>query len=678
MDTRKIAATLLVIGLILASTVSQAALILPIHRYGFDEAAGTNFADSIDLSGTSDITLVDLAGSGTTSGGQGHAMAFNNGNGSEIRLYGGGKNDADWIQVGSDGSLINTLTGDATIEFWVTTYSAQNWSRVFSFGSANNDVCMAAWSVGTNINQDEVRWYDANGGVAEDDSIRATMPHNLLGTQEHLVFTFDVEATGPGTDTLYSWYQNGVFKGSHIRTDKDLVDLQDGTEYSLGRSKWNDSTADASYNEFRIYDYAMPPADVILSRERGPDKFTVFEPSGVKFYWDGFNEESPPGPAHFSNWGHLAARPGPPATSHWYRVDPLNPPDGYYPDAPTTVGDDGDEAYIYGGYVTVAAAQSAYSVEIGDPTAVGPAVEGALVIAASQELTILDATTVNEFGSLTINGILDTGSIFSGDALAPVVIGNLGNLTTQGNSDMRGISDGGAVGTITVEPLMGAIAASHITLATDSIFVKAGGGALSVAQEMLPNTMDATNTVQVDGGELSVLAIGAANPIGGATLKLNGGKFTAEGEEVLGTGPGLRGSIFLTPGDDNAARMNLESADPYTRVDDGVLENLTVPITGPAVDSVINAVAFPKSAGNNIVTTAEINGWGMFPNDDGDHDEFITAFSGLYIPATTGDHSSGPTATTGPKCGSTWTTAALSTPARTSAPMTGTAPAPSR
>ena len=148
----------------------------------------------------------------------------------------------------------SAFTGDVTIETWATTHSAQNWSRVFSLGSTNTDVFMQSWTRGTNTDEDQVRWYDAgvtgDNDNKQDDSMQPFLPY---GAEFHLAYTIDTEATGPGTKTVVTWYRNGVQRGS-FDTHNTLADLND-VESVLGRSKWPDNnTANASWDEFRVYD----------------------------------------------------------------------------------------------------------------------------------------------------------------------------------------------------------------------------------------------------------------------------------------------------------------------------------------------------------------------------------------------------------------------------------------
>ena len=233
------------------------------HRYSFDEAAGaTQFNDSV---GTAHITLQDLGGSGLVGGQGGHSN-----DGTEARLYGGDKNNSDWLKVPN--GTISALTGDATFEFWATHHSNRNWSRIFSWGGNNNDVLHTSWTKGTNINDTEIRWRDgstaANNDV--DNNIGGNLDPFTHGQEFHIVVKVDAEATGAGTKTVVTAYKDGVLMPGSFDTFNLLSDLGD-TENALGRSKWGDNTADASYNEFRIYDVALDNQAVADSFAAGAD-----------------------------------------------------------------------------------------------------------------------------------------------------------------------------------------------------------------------------------------------------------------------------------------------------------------------------------------------------------------------------------------------------------------------
>ena len=238
-----------------------------IHRWAFDEngESGTILIDSvggahgvIEESGTNDGSVAD----------------------GRVTLTGGGKSDTDFVRLPAN--LVSPLQS-ATIETWSTHYSAQNWSRVFSVGSSSSNVMHMSFSRGTNINQNELRWNAQTNMTLQDFG---GAPPNPLNETIHWVVTID-DTGGPGGETKVVIYKDGdeVRTGN---TSNDLSGLTD-TDFFLGRSQWNDSTANASWEDFRIYDGAMDPIAVKFSNAQGPDNApgqTPFEITNITYYAD--------------------------------------------------------------------------------------------------------------------------------------------------------------------------------------------------------------------------------------------------------------------------------------------------------------------------------------------------------------------------------------------------------
>jgi hypothetical protein len=238
-----------------------------IHRWAFDEngGSGTILIDSvggahgvIEESGTNDGSVAD----------------------GRVTLTGGGKSETDFVRLPAN--LMSPLQS-ATIETWSTQYSSQNWSRVFSVGSSSSNVMHMSFSRGTDINLNELRWNAQTNMTLQDFGGRPTNP---LDETIHWVVTID-DTGGPAGETKVIVYKNGdeVITGN---TTNDLSGLTD-TDFFLGRSQWNDSTANASWEDFRIYDGAMDPIAVKFSNARGPDNApgqTPFEITNITYYED--------------------------------------------------------------------------------------------------------------------------------------------------------------------------------------------------------------------------------------------------------------------------------------------------------------------------------------------------------------------------------------------------------
>ena len=171
-------------------------------------------------------------------------------------------------------NLLSPLT-NATIETWSTQYSSQNWSRVFSIGSSTNNVMHMSFSRGTNINQNELRW-NAQSNMTLQDFGGA--PMNPLDEQVHWVVTIN-DVGGPNGETQVTVYKNGeeVRVGA---TNNDLSGLVDNDIF-LGRSQWGDNTANASWDEFRIYDGILTSDQISTNYQNGPNVATDSDEDGI-------------------------------------------------------------------------------------------------------------------------------------------------------------------------------------------------------------------------------------------------------------------------------------------------------------------------------------------------------------------------------------------------------------
>ena len=124
-------------------------------------------------------------------------------------------------------------------------------------------------NVATDINTQrlELRNEDpAGGGVTTVDSNEATE----LGEQIHMTVVYDSDGTPLiGTPAL-RLYRDGRLVGEDS-TNIELADINDVNNW-LGRSNWTaDANFEGSFDEFRIYDYALTTNQVLGNFEAGPD-----------------------------------------------------------------------------------------------------------------------------------------------------------------------------------------------------------------------------------------------------------------------------------------------------------------------------------------------------------------------------------------------------------------------
>jgi hypothetical protein len=207
-----------------------------------------------------------------------------------VNLQGGSPEVAAYIDLPN--GLLSTRT-NITLETWMTVESPLTWSRVMDFGTTNvgellgpgnggipyngTNYVMLAASNDVPLNQrfehvgglsENIRAQDGQRfGISRDAALSA-----IIGVEQHVVFTFD--------DLMNEWryYRNGIL----MEIVSDLTSLSSISDVNnwLGRSQWSgDQNTDGIYNEFRVYDYALTPAEIAGNFAVGPDIVNVPEPS---------------------------------------------------------------------------------------------------------------------------------------------------------------------------------------------------------------------------------------------------------------------------------------------------------------------------------------------------------------------------------------------------------------
>jgi regulation of enolase protein 1 (concanavalin A-like superfamily) len=251
-----------------AADAQQSLTIGPKHRYRFNNAsgslaAGTQITDSV---------------------GTAHAFVRGTGasaNGNGVHLTGGSSATAPYIDlpnasVSGSAEMYPGLS-EASYEVWVTVHSSQNWSRILDFG--NNSIDEVAAPGGTFDGADYL-CVSANVGTANDILFERGGQYltgggnqfitgaATIGTRVHLVVTYDT------TSSAWKLFKNGT----QIGTVNSLLgpSTLDDLNVWLGRSNWGaDSNADATFDEFRIYDYALNTQQILGNYNAGPDLVTA-------------------------------------------------------------------------------------------------------------------------------------------------------------------------------------------------------------------------------------------------------------------------------------------------------------------------------------------------------------------------------------------------------------------
>ena len=229
----------------------------PVHRYSFNDA-GNTIVDSV---GTADGEIKGTGGTQT---------------GGRLNLSGGVANTAAYVDLPN--GIISALD-DATFEAWVTIDSAQNWSRIFDFGVNGNGEQTGPGGAGNGTNY---VFLSANRGTAADQRLefrgeagnQASDPNGttLYNQELHIVVTFD-----NATNEL-KYFRNGVLIATTI-TANQLSNLNDVNNW-IGRSNWGaDWNLDGSFDEFRIYDYALDVDQINSNLSLGPEIVNTASPS---------------------------------------------------------------------------------------------------------------------------------------------------------------------------------------------------------------------------------------------------------------------------------------------------------------------------------------------------------------------------------------------------------------
>jgi mono/diheme cytochrome c family protein len=245
---------LILICLLLPAPFARANII---HRWSFSEANGTNITDSV---GTANGYVRVLGANYTRIPGA-------------IRLAGGARATADYIQFPA-GLLHAAGMSNVTVEIWARPLSFQNWSRVFDFGPGNDTQAnnfFLSFVRGTAANTQR---YEFGAPAVWTLDTGLTMTAN---NQYHYVATWS--ATGGTNGGLAQWFLNGVPAGS-LDTGPATIASVDDTVLWLGRSQYPaDNTANAEYDEVRIYNHILSQAQISANFLNGPNLLVLLPPA---------------------------------------------------------------------------------------------------------------------------------------------------------------------------------------------------------------------------------------------------------------------------------------------------------------------------------------------------------------------------------------------------------------
>lgn len=270
---------LLLISVFASATSVRAALL---HRWSFNDAAGSPAPGTIFTDTVSSMEMT-LRGNGATL------------DGTRISLPGSTLNGEPEATISAYLDLPNGIVSsktNLTIEIWAAPLGARQWEPLFDFGRWNNGGDgLGALGEWTGASADT-----PPGGVQSDDALSFLLTRNAdLNTQRtgvtlnevrveldtnlpttagvtyHYVVTVadGVGAFGASGMQL-ALYRDGVLAGT-LDVPHRLNVIEDVNCW-LGRLQWNSlSTSNVAYDEVRIYDHALTPAEIAASLAAGPN-----------------------------------------------------------------------------------------------------------------------------------------------------------------------------------------------------------------------------------------------------------------------------------------------------------------------------------------------------------------------------------------------------------------------
>jgi hypothetical protein len=297
-DVRKLTSRTCLRRLALVAVISGSGIIIAPaegalrNQYNFAEGVTNNATGRtiIDSVGGMNGTVIGPAGAGLNPSATANALV----------LPGGTSDIAPYVDLPN--GMVSSLT-NATFEGWYKLGSAQNWGRIFDFGSTDvNPAPMAvtggeitgpggggtdlgegldyiqfAATRGTNQNQQRggMRNNDAlflgsgAGTVAGGEALADPNVATTLGTRKHFSLVYNATGGSGATPASLTAYVDGVPRAT-TNTAIQLGNLNDVNNW-LGRSNWlGDSNFGGSLEEFRIYDHAMTQTEVHQRFVDGP------------------------------------------------------------------------------------------------------------------------------------------------------------------------------------------------------------------------------------------------------------------------------------------------------------------------------------------------------------------------------------------------------------------------
>jgi hypothetical protein len=215
-----------------------------IHRYNFASFGGDN-TRIVDLVGGQNGVLKG----GATLDGAGHATL-----------------DGHDDYVDLPNGLVSSLT-NATLIAWLSWNGGNCWQRVFDFGSTDTGEDTAN-SATTSIFATPLRC-PGSGPATAYETTTELLGHVDSDTPFPQLQNVPIAVVYDVTGGQMRLYAAGTLLGTGMAAPLSM--LSDVNDW-LGRSQWiQDDHLQGTYDEFRIYDIALSPAELAAVEKAGPD-----------------------------------------------------------------------------------------------------------------------------------------------------------------------------------------------------------------------------------------------------------------------------------------------------------------------------------------------------------------------------------------------------------------------
>ena len=235
---------------ICAATASAATLT---HRWSFNGTTDAeNLVDAIDssITATKDSSLISW-------------------DGTNMAMRGDGSEGSKGLILGQ--GLLNTSA--ATIEIWAKQREIRTWNGLFEYAVDTSD--NIRWRL--NRGGDDWRYSIGMPGSTQEDAFR-----NTLNEPAHFSVTF--KASGSGTEVRFMRRnaKTGAIEYSWSGTStKSIADFAD-PYLIIGGTMWNDKTADADFDEVRVWSGVLSDDQLTANVLAGPDTALGGGESGVE------------------------------------------------------------------------------------------------------------------------------------------------------------------------------------------------------------------------------------------------------------------------------------------------------------------------------------------------------------------------------------------------------------